>query len=141
MPNSHRWRRKGQPTGVFLCGEFYEPRSLAGESPQGRREWTPEQLTFFLKHSQWATEGSRRQHYRPSLVELVDALRCEGKQEVLQASRTSQASYCQDTYCQTKRLKNSLLVFEITKKNCMNLHPYSSVRRAIYIQLHIYKTI
>ena len=51
MPNSHRWRRKGQPTGVFLCGEFYEPRSLAGESPQGRREWTPEQLTFFLKHS------------------------------------------------------------------------------------------
>ena len=28
----------GQPTPVFLCGESHGQRSLAGYSPQGRRE-------------------------------------------------------------------------------------------------------
>ena len=28
------WRRKWQPTPVFLLGEFHEQRSLAGYSPQ-----------------------------------------------------------------------------------------------------------
>ena len=31
------WRRKWQPTPVFLLGEFHEQRSLAGYSPQGCR--------------------------------------------------------------------------------------------------------
>ena len=30
------WRRKWQPTPVFLPGEFHGRRSLAGYSPQGR---------------------------------------------------------------------------------------------------------
>ena len=29
------WRRKGQPTSVFLRGEFHGQRSLAGYSPWG----------------------------------------------------------------------------------------------------------
>ena len=29
------WRRKGQPTAVFLPGEFHEQRSLVGYSPWG----------------------------------------------------------------------------------------------------------
>ena len=41
------WRRKWQPTPVFLPGEFYGQRSLAGYSPWGRkrvgRELAPEQ--------------------------------------------------------------------------------------------------
>ena len=32
------WRRKWQPTPVFLPGESHGQRSLAGYSPQGRKE-------------------------------------------------------------------------------------------------------
>ena len=34
------WRRKWQPTPVFLAGEFHGQRSLAGYSPWGRKSWT-----------------------------------------------------------------------------------------------------
>ena len=40
------WRRKWQPTPVFLPGEFHGQRSLAGYSPWGRKESDmTEQLT------------------------------------------------------------------------------------------------
>ena len=32
------WRRTWQPTPVFLTGESHGQRSLAGYSPQGRKE-------------------------------------------------------------------------------------------------------
>ena len=32
------WRRKQQPTPVFLPGQSHEQRSLAGYSPWGRKE-------------------------------------------------------------------------------------------------------
>ena len=32
------WRRKGQPTPVFLPGKSHGQRSLAGYSPRGRKE-------------------------------------------------------------------------------------------------------
>ena len=32
------WRRKWQPTLVFLPGEFHEQRSLAGYSPWGHKQ-------------------------------------------------------------------------------------------------------
>ena len=32
------WRRKWQPTPVFLPGEFHGQRSLVGYSPRGRKE-------------------------------------------------------------------------------------------------------
>ena len=32
------WRRKWQPTPVFLLGKSYGQRSLAGFSPQSRKE-------------------------------------------------------------------------------------------------------
>ena len=35
------WRRKWQPTPVFLPGESHEQRSLAGYSPWGRKESDP----------------------------------------------------------------------------------------------------
>ena len=39
-PGSGRspWRRKWQPTAVFLPGEFHGQRCLAGYSPQGHKE-------------------------------------------------------------------------------------------------------
>ena len=33
-----KWRRKWQPTPVFLPGEYHEQRSLAGYSPLGYKE-------------------------------------------------------------------------------------------------------
>ena len=41
------WRRKWQPTSVFLPGESHGERSLVGHSPRGRKELdTTEQLHF-----------------------------------------------------------------------------------------------
>ena len=34
------WRRKRQPTSVFLPGEFHGQRSLVGYSPWGHESWT-----------------------------------------------------------------------------------------------------
>ena len=43
------WRRRWQPTPVFLPGEFHGQRSLTGYSPWGCKESdTNEQLTFLL---------------------------------------------------------------------------------------------
>ena len=43
------WRRKWQPTPVFLPGGSLEQRSLVGCRPQGRKESdTTEQLSLFL---------------------------------------------------------------------------------------------
>ena len=41
IPGSGRfpWRRKWQPTPVFLPGESYGERNLAGYSPWGDKEW------------------------------------------------------------------------------------------------------
>ena len=32
------WRRKGQPTPVFLPGKFHEQRSLVGYNPLGHKK-------------------------------------------------------------------------------------------------------
>ena len=43
------WRRKWQPTPVFLPGEFYGERSLAGHSPWSSKELDmTERLTLSL---------------------------------------------------------------------------------------------
>ena len=39
------WRRKWQPTRVFLPGESHGQRSLAGYSPQGRKESDTTEMT------------------------------------------------------------------------------------------------
>ena len=49
IPGSGRfpWRRKWQPTPVFLPGESHGQRSLVGYSPRGRKESdTTERLHF-----------------------------------------------------------------------------------------------
>ena len=42
------WRRAWQPTPVFLPGESHGPRSLAGYSPQGRKESDMTEVTAQL---------------------------------------------------------------------------------------------
>ena len=50
------WRRKWQPTPVFLPGESHGQKSLAGYSPWGRKESdTTEQLTHTLLEKEMAT--------------------------------------------------------------------------------------
>ena len=45
------WRRKWQPTLVFLPGEYHGLRSLVGYSPRGRKESdTTERLQFTSLH-------------------------------------------------------------------------------------------
>ena len=47
--SDYMWRRKWQPTPVFLPGESHGWRSLVGYSPQGRKEPdTTERLHFHL---------------------------------------------------------------------------------------------
>ena len=60
------WRRAIQPTPVFLPGESYGQRSLAGYSPWGRKESkTTERLnsdkTFVIEGSCWVWWGDRCQ--------------------------------------------------------------------------------
>ena len=43
------WRRKWQPTPVFLPGEFHGQRNLAGYNPWGHKD-TIERLTLSLSH-------------------------------------------------------------------------------------------
>ena len=51
------WRRAWQPTPVFLPGESYGQRSLAGSSPSGPKELDmTERLSLYLKFNlKWYT--------------------------------------------------------------------------------------
>ena len=44
------WRRKWQPTPVFLPGTFHEQRSLSGYGPQGRKRLTHNLATKKQQH-------------------------------------------------------------------------------------------
>ena len=50
------WRRKWQPTPVFLPGKFHGQRSLAGCSPWGSKEW--DDLATKQEQAELATEES-----------------------------------------------------------------------------------
>ena len=53
------WRRKWQPTPVFLPGKFHEQRSLAGYSPRSWKESdTTEWLSLSLLEKEMATLSS-----------------------------------------------------------------------------------
>ena len=53
------WRRKWQPTPVFLPGESHGRRSLVGYSPQGRKESdTTERVHFSSLHSSCTHPGN-----------------------------------------------------------------------------------
>ena len=59
------WRRKWQPTPVFLLGESHRQRSLMGYSPKGCRESnTTEQLSVPTAHGKgdWPEKGSCHAH-------------------------------------------------------------------------------
>ena len=67
IPGSGRfpWRRKWQPTPVFLPGESYGRRSLVGYSPRGRKESDMTERLHFtsltLKAKDNKTAFTRRQ--------------------------------------------------------------------------------
>ena len=68
IPGSGRspWRRKWQPTPVFLPGEYNGQRSLAGYSPWGRKRVRQDWAT---KHQQqWKHVGKERLHKKSYLM-------------------------------------------------------------------------
>ena len=55
------WRRKWQPTPVFLPGKSYGQRSLEGYSPWGRKELdTTEQRSVSTSTAHWRQGGSAK---------------------------------------------------------------------------------
>ena len=53
------WRRKWQPTPVFLPGESHGQRSLVGYSPRGRKESDMTERLHFTSLLLWQSVGSR----------------------------------------------------------------------------------
>ena len=65
------WRRKWQPTPVFLPGKSHGRRSLVGYCPWSRRESdTTEQLHFHFSLSSSGPRCVRTLHYEESWVAL-----------------------------------------------------------------------
>ena len=59
------WRRKWQPTLVYLPGEFHGQRSLAGYSPWGRKESDmSERLSLSLWNCQESVCSSVLSHHK-----------------------------------------------------------------------------
>ena len=61
------WRRKWQPTPVFLPGESHGWRSLVGYSPRVTKSQT-RLSDFTFSHFVWQTVGSPSHHYKWSSV-------------------------------------------------------------------------
>ena len=59
------WRRKWQPTPVFLPGEFHEQRSLAGYSPWGCKELD---MTEWLSTHACKNDPSRHTYTQISIL-------------------------------------------------------------------------
>ena len=71
------WRRKWQPTPVFLPGEFHGQRSLVDYSPQGPREsdMTEHSLTQTPTDPPWPDRGGH-----PSTDSCVAPVNAAGRQ-------------------------------------------------------------
>ena len=61
------WRRKWQPTPVFLPGEFHGQRSLASYNPWGRKEADMTKLLHFHFQGDWQP-GTHSLHKRVMMV-------------------------------------------------------------------------
>ena len=78
------WRRKWQPTPVFLPGECCGQRGLAGYSPRGRREWdTTERRTQTAPPAHAGPEADGRAHapaHKPSRGSAPAEMLLRGRQ-------------------------------------------------------------
>ena len=61
------WRRKWQPTPVFLPGESHGQRSLAGYSPQGYTESNTTEATMSSSKHKVERDGVRRENLGDSI--------------------------------------------------------------------------
>ena len=76
------WRRKWQPTAVFLPGESHGQRSLVGYSPRGCKESdTPERLTQ-TQASYWASLVAQLVKNPPAIRETL--VRFLGREDPLE---------------------------------------------------------
>ena len=63
------WRRKWQPTPVFLPGKSHGRRGLVGHSPQGHKESGTTELLSVRAHTHTHTSGKRTAWHPYSAVE------------------------------------------------------------------------
>ena len=57
---THQWRRKWQPTPVFLPGKLHGQRSLEGYRPRGHKVWATTEHTPMHKRPEASLGGSRQ---------------------------------------------------------------------------------
>ena len=75
------WRRKWQPTSVFLPGEFHGQRSLVGYSPWGYREsdtteWLTLSLFSWRKKGEMTTWWKSKREVAQSFPTLCNPMDC-----------------------------------------------------------------
>ena len=96
------WRRKWQPTLVFLPGEFHGQRGLVGHSPWGRQESdTLSDLHFIIKPARSSNTVSKRRNDNglPCLIPNLDGMvfklgRGEGRVRCMGSNMETYISVC-----------------------------------------------
>ena len=69
--NSHiHWRRKWQPTSVFLPGESHGQRNPVGNRPQGRKESDTSEVTEHI-HDYWKHHSLSRRTFVSKVMSLL----------------------------------------------------------------------
>ena len=114
IPGSGRfpWRRKGQPTPVFLPGESHGQRSLVGYSPLGHKEWdTTERLHFHRKWKQWQTFYISERCRSASLISSLNSpVSARGNQMLAGESCTQEVvSLIEQTYKESNKCMQPLI--------------------------------
>ena len=100
----HSWRRKWQPTPIFLPGESHRQRSLAGYSPWGHKESdTTEWLTTTKIPLYCSRRASASASASPTLPGLFpggpNTLFCSSSPSLLLSLRHSYSTGFTFTYC------------------------------------------
>ena len=74
------WRRKWQPTPLFLPGEFCGLRSLVSYSPRGHKESdTTERLLKKKKILAWFAISSSKRSFQPRYRTCISCISCIGR--------------------------------------------------------------
>ena len=90
------WRRKWQPTPVFLPGESHRQRSLAGYSPWGHKSRT--RLSALSHPRDPATYTTKTKHPPVTLAPLFQSLLSRNSGTCPQRSQTTYIRFCYVPY-------------------------------------------
>ena len=84
------WRRAWQPTPIFLPGESYGQRSLAGYSPWGHKESDTTEILILTSHKEpWFPGGSNGKESACNAGNSVQSL---GREDALEKGMATHSS-------------------------------------------------